>query len=99
MLFEHFNIFIYYGITLNVTLAVFNLLPIPPLDGSRIISAFLPAKVAYKYLKYERIISIILMVLLLVGVLSPVIRIATNYIINGLLRISNLILNLLAPLL
>lgn len=97
-LFEHFNIFLYYGISLNVTLAVFNLLPIPPLDGSRIISAFMPAKMAYKYLKYERIISIVLMVLLLFGVLSPVIRIATNFIIEGLLGISNLILMLLSPL-
>lgn len=90
MLSEHFLIFLYYGVSLNVTLAVFNLLPIPPLDGSRIVSAFLPAKLAYKYLKYERIISIILMVLLLVGVLSPVISIATNFIIDGLMWIPRL---------
>ena len=92
---EHFLIFLYYGISLNVTLAVFNLLPIPPLDGSRILSAFLPARLAYKYLKYERIISIVLMVLLLVGVLSPVISIATDLIINGLMWIPSLILSLL----
>ena len=95
MLAEHFLIFLYYGVSLNVTLAVFNLLPIPPLDGSRIVSAFLPPKLAYKYLKYERIISIVLMVLLLVGVLSPVISIATDLIIDGLMWIPSLILSLL----
>ena len=92
---EHFLIFLYYGVSLNVTLAVFNLLPIPPLDGSRILSAFLPARIAYKYLKYERIISIALMLLLLFGVLSPVISIATDLIIDGLMWIPNLFLYLL----
>ena len=96
MLAEHFLIFLYYGISLNVTLAVFNLLPIPPLDGSRIVSAFLPQRLAYFYLKYERIISIVLMVLLLLGVISPVISIATNLIIEGLMWIPRLILMLLA---
>ena len=76
----YFRVFLYYGVSLNITLAVFNLLPIPPLDGSRIVSAFLPPKIAYKYLKYERIISIVLMVLLFIGVLSPVISIATNFL-------------------
>ena len=95
LLAEHFLIFLYYGVALNVTLAVFNLLPIPPLDGSRIVSAFLPPKLAYTYLKYERIISIVLMVLLLFGILSPVISIVTDFIIGGLMWIPTLILMLL----
>ena len=95
LLCEHFLIFLYYGIALNVTLAVFNLLPIPPLDGSRIVSAFLPPKLAFKYMKYERIISIVLMLLLLFGVLSPVISLLTDLIISGLLYIPTLIMMLL----
>ncbi len=96
---ECFTVMLYYGISLNVTLAVFNLLPIPPLDGSRIVSAFLPPMLAYKYMKYERIISIVLMVLLLFGVLSPVISIATDFIIGLLLWIPRLILMLLPVIL
>ena len=95
LLAEHFLVFLYYGVSLNVTLAVFNLLPIPPLDGSRIVCAFLPPMWAYKYMKYERIISIVLMVLLLFGVLSPVISIATDFIIGGLMWIPTLIMMLL----
>ena len=95
MLAEHFLVFLYYGVALNVTLAVFNLLPIPPLDGSRIISAFLPSRLVYKYLKYERIISIVLMILLLFGVLSPVISFATDLIIDGLMWIPELFMILL----
>ena len=72
--------FLYYGISLNVTFAIFNLLPVPPLDGSRIITAFLPPMLAYKFIKYERIISIVLMVLLLFG-LSTVISIITDIVV------------------
>ncbi|MDD6265535.1 MAG: site-2 protease family protein [Clostridia bacterium] len=56
--------------TLNTYLAIFNLLPIPPLDGSRILFTFLPARYYFEIMKYERYISIIVMVLLVSGGLS-----------------------------
>lgn len=80
---------LYYGISLNITLAIFNLLPIPPLDGSRIITAFLPPMLAYKFIKYERIISIVLMVLMLLG-LSSVISILTDIVVIFFLQVGML---------
>ncbi|MBE6668075.1 MAG: site-2 protease family protein [Ruminococcaceae bacterium] len=84
----YFYVFLYYGVSLNVTLAVFNLLPVPPLDGSRIVSAFLPPKAAYAYIKYERIISLVLMVALFVGVLSPVISIASDFLMEKIFYVT-----------
>ena len=61
------------GIYLNIALAVFNLLPIPPLDGSKILFSILPYKVYYKIMPYERYITMGFALLLILGVLTPVI--------------------------
>ena len=61
------------GVTINLVLMVLNLLPIPPLDGSRVLSAFLPKKWAFYYLRYENYGFLILIGLLFLGVLSPLI--------------------------
>ncbi len=63
-------VFFSYAAQVNVMLAVFNLLPIPPLDGSKIYSAILPDKVYFKIMKYDRYIMIGLMVLLFTGLLN-----------------------------
>ena len=42
-----------WGVMLNLILAVFNMVPIPPLDGSRVVSSFLPTKLAYYYGRLE----------------------------------------------
>jgi Zn-dependent protease len=52
------------GITLNLILAAFNLLPIPPLDGSHVLANFLPRKLAYNYMSLARFGFLILIVLL-----------------------------------
>ncbi len=59
-----------YMVTLNIGLGVFNLIPIPPLDGSKILYAFLPNQIIYKILPYERYIQFGMLILLWVGVLS-----------------------------
>ena len=65
---------LFIAIDLNVTLALFNLLPIPPLDGSKILFTLLPYKVYYKIMPYEKYITIGFMILLLTNVLSPLLN-------------------------
>ncbi len=76
-------IFCNYFVMLNVGLAVFNLLPIPPLDGSRIISVILPQKAAYYYLKYERYMIVVL-VLLWQGAFSGVLTFLREKVMSGI---------------
>lgn len=58
------------GISINLVLALINLLPIPPLDGSRILTAILPSGAAWRYNQLERYGFIILLVLLYTRVLN-----------------------------
>ncbi|MBQ8356447.1 MAG: site-2 protease family protein [Clostridia bacterium] len=79
-----FILFLYYGVSMNVTLAVFNLLPIPPLDGSRILFLLLPPRLYYKIAPYERYIVIGVMLLLLLGPLSWLINWVCSWILKGM---------------
>lgn len=67
---SYVKLFFEFYILINVRLAVFNLLPIPPLDGSKILFAFLPDKAVAWFYQYQRYISIVLLVLLWTGVLT-----------------------------
>ncbi len=61
------NILLNYGVMINVGLAIFNLLPIPPLDGSKVLAFFLPAKAEIAYYRIEPYGIYILIVLMMVG--------------------------------
>ncbi len=58
---------------INIILAAFNLIPIPPLDGSKILMGFAPAKVQAFLMRLERFGFLIVIGLLFLGVLNPVI--------------------------
>jgi Zn-dependent protease len=56
----------------NINFGIFNLIPLPPLDGSKILLEFLPGELAYKYMGLERYSFIILIILIMTPVLSSI---------------------------
>lgn len=76
------NMFLYYSVIINVVLAVFNLLPIPPLDGSKVLAFFLSPSLERAYLRLEPFGMWILILLLATGLLnhifSPVFNLITQ---------------------
>lgn len=84
------NTVIYYFYFINLSLCVFNLLPIPPLDGYRVFSCLFARKIGLRAFMYlERYGNIILIVLLATGVLSSVMSVAVNWLMNGMIAIYN----------
>ena len=69
---------------LNLYLGVFNLIPVPPLDGSRILFVVLPDKLYFGIMKYEQYIQIALIVLLYLGLLSGPLSALCGVILDGM---------------
>lgn len=73
-----------YMVLLNIGLAIFNLLPIPPLDGSRILTLILPERLYFKIMRYEQIVFIGLILLMFSGLLNVPMDFLRRYAFLGL---------------
>ncbi len=80
--------FLEYMALLSIGLAVFNIIPIPPLDGSRILNAFLPNRIYYKLMRYEHICMIALLVIMYIGVLDTPLYAARTFVTGILSRLA-----------
>ena len=78
---EYVASFFYYVFYISAGLAVFNLLPVPPLDGSKVLFSVLPKKLYWKLMRYERYGMFLLMALLLTGLLD----VPLNFLREGLI--------------
>lgn len=79
------SLMVYFCILYNVIYALFNLLPVPPWDGSRVFYVFLPPKWYFGIMKHERTIMIVMMILLWTGFLTGPLNGMTDGLATGLL--------------
>lgn len=82
--------FLTFFIMINICLAVFNLLPIPPLDGSKILMSFLPNRIIFKMQRYEMYISIALFVLVVSGGAANLLYPVQEWLFDGILDLTAL---------
>ncbi len=75
--------FFFMFVILNIGLGVFNLIPIPPLDGSKIFLSLLPRRIYYEIMRYEQFGFIVLIIALYLGVLDPIL----DFLVNGIYTI------------
>lgn len=89
---EYIWLFLEYTVLLSAGLAVFNLFPVPPLDGSKVLFALLPNKWYNILMRYERWGMLLLAVLLFTGVLDEPLTFLRNGLLTGLSAISHAIM-------
>ena len=83
-------VFLDYYAFINAVLAVFNLVPIPPLDGSKILASFLSDRARYTFYQYQNILSTIGIVLLASSALDGPIAMVQNVVYGGVSWLASL---------
>lgn len=87
-----FKMVMYNVASINISFAAFNLLPIPPLDGSKILVTLLPAKYRYIVYKYENYGTLVMLLLIITGTLGIVLNPLLTIIITFIQAVINIIL-------
>ena len=83
--------FLYDMVVMNLSLAVFNLIPVPPFDGSRIVLLFLPERLYFKAMCYERYIMLAVLALVFLGALNVPLSVAVNFLWNRLVDLTGFV--------
>jgi Zn-dependent protease len=82
---------LYRCVIINLSIGFFNLIPIPPLDGSKIFGIFLPERLYFRFTQVGQFGMMLLIVLLYMGFVDDIIGPLVNLTFNGLLRFSSMI--------
>lgn len=90
-LIDIFSKFFKLALSANLSLMVFNLIPLPPLDGSRILGLFLSEEAYYKLCSIERFSLIIIFILSMTGILSKILSIGVSAVYSFMYMILNLV--------
>ena len=86
--FSYGMLFIARCAVLSVGLGLFNLIPIPPLDGSKVVFSLLPDRIYFTLLRYERYIMLALFALVFLGILDGPLQFCIRYVLHWLCRIT-----------
>lgn len=91
---QFLQLFLYYSIFINISLMIFNLIPVPPLDGSRILYYFMDDESYFNYSRYSTILFIVLLIVIEVldrtGIYASIIKSIFNVLDEGSLFVEKL---------
>lgn len=85
------TLFLYDMVVMNLSLAAFNLIPVPPFDGSRIALLFLPPRLYFKVMRYERYIMLGVLFLVFFGILNWPLSVVVNFLWDRMVELTGFV--------